>query len=184
MKNEISFFSGSSSIAKMSIDQVLLITFVVLLVITIIVIANHITNINSAIKELDYLYCEIKTSINHIVTIINDSLLMIDKEYDTETEKLDGILHPKKLLVTRLKDISSISNAADDVLKLELDKNVSDAFEEIKELDKFIAEANDISDDLFLDKLSPLKRVAMHIRVKELMATYNKFDSVKKAYNN
>ena len=179
MGEDISFFSGSSKVAKMEIDQIIIFVSVVLAVMAIVLLVKHLTDVDKKVSYLNKLYSDIDNTIQSAISSINSCLETIDREYDTSTEKIECDIKYKSLSRKRISDISSIASAADDSTKLVLDKEVSDAVDSLNKADKLIKEFSDMGEDLFLSDKSPFKTAALSISKGKTLDIYNKYKELK-----
>lgn len=179
MGEDISFFSGSSKVAKMEIDQIIIFVSVVLAIIALALLVKHLTDVDKKVSSLSKLYSEIDNTVQSAIGSINSCLETIDREYDTSTEKIEYNIKSKSLLRKRVSDISSIASAADDSTKLVLDKEVNDAVSLLNKSDKLVKEFSEMGEDLFLSDKSPFKTAALSISKNKTLDIYRKYKELK-----
>ena len=56
MNQDISFFSGSSKVAKMGIDQIIIFVLIVLVIIAIVLLVKYLTDIDKKVSYINKLY--------------------------------------------------------------------------------------------------------------------------------
>ena len=161
MNQDISFFSGSSKVAKMGIDQIIIFVLIVLVIIAIVLLVKYLTEIDKKVSYLNKLYSEIDDTIQSAINSINSCLETIDREYDTSTEKIECKIQSESLLRQRISDIHSIASAAND------------------STDKLIKEFTEMGEELFLSDRSPFKTAALSISQNKTLDIYNKYKELK-----
>lgn len=179
MNQDISFFSGSSKVAKMGIDQLIIFVLIVLVIIVIVLLVKYLTDIDKKVSYLNKLYSEIDDTIQSAINSINSCLETIDREYDTSTEKIECKIQSESLLRQRISDIHSIASADNDSTKIVLDKEANDAVVSLNKADKLIKEFTEMGEELFLSDRSPFKTAALSISQNKTLDIYNKYKELK-----
>lgn len=179
MNQDISFFSGSSKVAKMGIDQIIIFVLIVLVIVAIVLLVKYLTDIDKKVSYLNKLYSEIDNTVQSAINSINSCLETIDREYDTSTEKIECKIQSESLLRQRISDIHSIASAANDSTKIVLDNEANDAVSSLNKADKLIKEFIEMGEDLFLSDRSPFKTAALSISQNKTLDIYNKYKELK-----